>query len=382
MKRLYFISFLVYLTAVAFSSFGTRGSLVFASIIVILSWYQFNGFKLNREIRNKYFVILILLLCVSTLYATQIDNAEFSMWQVLRSQMWTFISIPLIYSTIKFTKKKSPKDIYFIVSCISIILVYMALSGLIDYLYGTNFSPAYIRVIDEYTGKLRLYLIGIELISPFLPIFLIYKKYLGIIAGLIILLISGGKSAFVSGLIPLIYGWFYMKKNLKNNIVIGITSILFLVVTFNVISDRIAEFSEYGDSRRSDQISDSFKILNKNPINYLWGIGLGTPYSNAYLDSFVSGDVLEDKSALLENSRFDIENGYIYLLVRTGILGIILYVLSIGLSMKKYSVLFWILSLVSWFGGSPSGPSLTIYYISFAFSSVVYCSYLDQRIKS
>jgi hypothetical protein len=137
------------------------------------------------------------------------------------------------------------------------------------------------------------------------------------------------KKNIILFLFTTIFSIFFLQKSKTNIIVFFIILILFFIKIF----DRFTLLINNGDLRRLSQIKDAFNKFTSSLLNFLFGSGIGTPYSKGYFalsnNYIING---KDSSALFENSRFDVENGYLFLLLRFGILGtIFLYLI-----LKKY----------------------------------------------
>ena len=371
---------LIFLVITAFASkIGSRGavgfSIFFCIYLFIKSWPEIKIVTSNNAV---LFGVFFLICFMGTTYSIITAN-NFSLFQFARSQIWSLILPIMGLAYFRKGLNFSSFQFEYLFKVIETYFLLITLVCIFELLTGEMITPVYIRAINEDNSFPRLYMIGMELVSPLFPIFLIRKKYLSALCSFFILILTGGKSALLTWILAVFY-WAFSRKvgNFKRFLVVGF---LFAVTFFyvNYIGSRIYDFYDSGDSRRMDQIYDGVSFIEKSPITILIGGGLGTPYSEAYYKNDMDHDALYEQKILLENSRYDIENGYVYMLVRFGLIGTILYLLILFRSFGRYKPYVILSYLLFCLGSSPTGASTAVEFAFFGISAA-YISRIPKNV--
>lgn len=284
---------------------------------------------------------------------------EFNLYQLLRSQLWTFVGIFAfilsssvnldIFSNRRFTKVF---NVFFLFMCLNLFF------GVIDFLYGTNYS---INILDRELSKGgRIYLLGVETLPAAIIYLLTNKKYKHLLVFFIVGLLTGGRMVIASSiLIPLLFFIKNISMRVINKYTIFYTFVLFLFMglAIAIIFDR--EFT-INEGNRYYQITTVFHQIYNNLKIFFIGIGFGVPaFELSWYD--LHSDLLSpNHAALYENARYDIENGYAYLFYRYGIIGFLIYFLIIYKRSRGVSFIIIPLLLLYFIGTSPVGPSFSL----------------------
>jgi hypothetical protein len=349
---------------------GSRGYLIAYSILATISIAILSPYLIKTVYEHPLAIAIFLFApLLGSLYAVYGLNIEFSLFQLARSQAWTILGILTALAFQRIAVLIPQSSCVRLLTIASLFLTLVAISGLIDIVLGTHFAPSQIRILNQPESSPRLYLVGIELAAALLPVFVWRKMYIAMVSCVAIIFMTGGKASLAILTLVILFVMATTKGRSISKIVIFLafsSSILFYA---NQINSRIADFLIDGDIRRLQQINESFNLFSTDYITMAVGGGMATAYSEGYTEfsSDLNGD--NDQSALLENSRFDIENGYLYVLTRFGILGTMALVFLLGLGTGKYRFYFIAYCMLSWLGGSPVGPSFFILVLAFTFAS-------------
>lgn len=366
-----FVAGLILILASGFSLYGSKGLILFVAFFNIIFLIAFRSTVLSALREHKIlFFILVFTLMIGTCNSFFINNMSFSFYQLARSQVWALIGPVVAFGILKRHNISSQykctalKTIEWYVYLLSVLFFS-------DCIFGLNISPAYFSVVDELSGIRRNYLFGYELVIPFLPVFIKQKKYLCGVLMIMILLATGGKLALF--LLLFSFGYIILNSSKINTIksLLCILVALLLGTYSYYILDRLTILFMNGDGARWSQFLDVTSIISKDPINFFFGIGFGTPFSDGYFNSNLNADFLTSHPDLVENSKFDVENGYLFLLLRFGLIGAVVYFLLLSIYFKKDLLYFGGALLISFFSISFVGPSGSLFFIFFALASIL-----------
>lgn len=138
------------------------------------------------------------------------------------------------------------------------------------------------------------------------------------------LILTGSKAVLLAGLAVIIYavGLNYKKNKGKRNIkfLISTLGLICMVISVNMTSvNRLIDFitlSNFTDQTRSTQIDQAVESIFKDAFTTLFGNGFISP---------VKPGIETNDVRWFENSKFDIENGYLMLVAKIGIIGTLLF---------------------------------------------------------
>ena len=362
-----FASCSLFFVAYYFSNFGTQGALIFTILVNL-----FLFFSVFRSVDYKTFVKLIVI-CLICLIGT-ITHLEyfFNWYQIFRSQLWTILTPIFLIGTLNVSSRFDSKRINNFINTFALLSIFICLAELIDLSFGSEITPVYIRS-TQLDSSDRIYPIGYEMIYALLPVFYVYKKWLSLIASLLIITITGGKTGFALSLVAFFFIFFQFESNSVKRIFMIIIGSLFAYFWFQSLEVRITNFSNEGDIRRYDQILDGLTLLLERPFSLISGIGLGTQFSGGYED--FSTNIFADNMQLIDNSKYDIENGYMYIFMRFGFIGSLIYLSLIIKRLGALNFYFLTYLAITWLGSSPVGPSTALSFAFFAFSSIALSRY-------
>lgn len=315
----------------------------------VLSLYIFYKIIFNASLdrKNIYKMSIVLLIMLTTALATAISSINevvFSLWQILRSDGWVFISLLVLVLGKNYFRKQNLADLDSAFQYIRIIIIIAFLLTVLELITNLDVAPAAIRgVVDG--GIPRIYLVGSIIIFPMLLLALYRKDWMLIVVIFGMVLATQGKVMIVLALVTTL-SYAIANKNIK-------IIVLFITLAFGgwlIIGDRISDLTTEGDTIRLIQINDALVAFSASYNNMLFGIGHGTQYSEGYAQfGFSDGD-----NALYENSKYDIENFPTYLLIRFGLIGGFLFLLLLfsGFKDRLVSKIFLISVFLYGIGGA------------------------------
>jgi hypothetical protein len=359
-KSTYWISLIIYsLFSILNILFDSRG--VFISYVAILFFFIVTYFTKINWLNSKL-ILLFGVISIGTVNSIVNLNLEFSLYQVLRSQGWFILSLFLISFSDRAIFFMNHRHYAQLVDVLNNLYILVGIFLLYFYFSGNIFFPYEIFAIESR----RIYVIGTGAVLPLIIVFLNNRNFLSVFCGMFFLLVTGGKT----GLLFLSAFFFYLFGNMRFNLIktifIGSVSLSIFLFYFFSVSSRSLEFLENGDLKRLQQIEESFEKFNHNYVTRLVGIGIGTKYGNGY-DTYKYDPKAEvDPENLFINSQYDIENGFLFLLCRFGLLGTLL-IFKLLFGMKgKFSFLFLFYCVIYFSSGSPVGPSFSIIVLAFS----------------
>lgn len=349
--------------------YASRGCLAFLGIFGLL-WFIYVLISGKGRV-GKYiykYNLLLFFAIISTLIHVIILNFDFSVWQLLRSQLWPFFGLLALPLTIRFIRNNEFWDE--ILNFVSVYFIMMSILILFELILGYQVTPAYLR--RDFDGLDRLYPIGKVAVVPFIPVFLKYDKQFALLAGFLILGVTGGKSDFALILIVLMV--YYMIHGFKYSdlFFFGFISI-FMILYFQTSITRFYVFFEQEEGfRRLLQVEEALKMWLSNIYTFLFGIGYGIPYGEGYF-GLIKGDLDSDYYALYQNSMYDVENGFFFWLMRSGLIGFIFCLLIMNDVVKgSYKMYFYVIIAIYWLTTSGIGPNGLIFFVSLGAASELY----------
>jgi len=358
--------------------FGTRGSMSIAGIMLtgfFIYLLRNSKYGLNKDIKGILFLLYIGVL--STFVQVLLFGYNFSPWQLVRSHVWPFISIVLLLISIKYMYENDISEK--VVDIISIYIILLSLVVLIEILFNLPITPAYLR--RSFGEEQRLYAIGKEFVIPFIPIFLKRNKIISIISGLIVLGVTGGKSDLM--LILFMFCIYYMLNGVKYKELLYVIAISIIVIfLFETSITRMQLLIENEENiRRVIQVKDAIDSWTKDIYTIFFGIGYGTPFSQGYY-GLILGELNPEYYSLYQNSMYDVENGIMFWLMRSGLIGFILFLFIIVNSIKgQYKYYFWAIVAVYWMTTSGVGTNGALTFLAIGLAAGYYKKYFDNNNK-
>lgn len=213
-------------------------------------------------------------------------------------------------------------------------------------LAALGFSLANARIstfTESYDASSQLRVFG-SLILFSLPLFLHAlqrSEWILAITSAIVVLLSGSRGIILAAAIMFIcFAWSGIgpKLNGKPRVarLLGKASLLILVFSLLglgifLFADRFVDSLGRADQPRLRELSDAFSIIVSDIRNLTIGIGYGVPYSFGWYNYSLifPGDALR----AFENSRFDVHNSFVAIMLRSGAAGVVIFI---------YCLLYWI----------------------------------------
>lgn len=338
------------------NTIGSRGTILSGAVMcLIVSIVLFQRILASAWLVRGRLMALLLIACLATLHAATELNREFSVWQLARSHAWPFVGLLFLRAGVRWGQELDEIARQRLISALGLFSILSATACAIELVSGLEVSPAYIRTEVDADGQFRLYVAGLEIAMTFIPVFLLARRYLAAAACYFMMAATAGKTMLAIGACALLYALVFDKKSARTFFIMIVGVIVVLAYGVS-ISSRIQGALDETDASRLFQIMDGINVFLTDWVTMLFGIGFGTEYGYGYLVQAGSASASE-LAALLENSRFDIENGYIYWLARGGIVGMLL-LLSILSGIKGRYRWYFVAALgILWAGGSNTGAS-------------------------
>lgn len=341
---------------------------------VIVFLFHARRYILKGVLNYKY-LLFLLVPFIGTANSVLSFNEYPDIWQVLRLQIWTLMIPMLAYTAYRSAIQSSDNFLQSVKYFVKLYLIGVSLLLLLEYFLGVPLSPAYIR--PSYQDLLvedgRIYVFGLQLVAPFLPILMFEKNWLAVAACLLILLLTGGKLAIIPIFTLFLFIAGLKKSRVPNKRIVMVFPIIGIVAVMFFIGERYLKLMDVGDRRRYVQTFDVIQKLSRDRVTLLFGSGLGTKYSEGYFVSFNPGN--DDITPLLINSQYDVETGYGHLALRLGLIGMLLFFLLIGFQMGTYKSYFMTYWTLSFFGFAPAGPLAAFEFAVFGFCAAYYQRY-------
>ena len=133
-------------------------------------------------------------------------------------------------------------------------------------------------------------------------------------------------------------------------------SLLGIILGIIFIGDRLFDFFTIGDLRRLIQVIDAFTKLSESPLTSLFGTGIGTQYSEGYEIYNLSAVSYLESGRLIENSKYDLENGFIYFPLKFGLIGTVVLLYMFFKYLRSDGTMPYAFMLLSFISVSWSGP--------------------------
>jgi hypothetical protein len=294
---------------------GVLTEAIFA--LMIVSALAFTPFKTDLS-KTKTFFLYFIIACSIMATAMQMnDGVDVSIRQLSRTSIWAALYMLILLVGQQIFDGITTPRLQFIYTTARILVILVAALVLADLTTGLEISPAVIRVKEEGLSGQRIYITASSAIAPLFFLYLWRLDLLPLLATIVIIAASQGKAMLAAIPIALIVFGIRRPKAGALSFLVIMPFALLLAPT-----DRLTEFIEAGDLQRLRQINEAWEIYTSNALNILIGAGHGTPYSEGYAQF---GGSNAEQANLYENSRYDVENGFIYLLLRFGAVGLIVF---------------------------------------------------------
>lgn len=311
--------------------------------LILLLLYFFQNIKIDtKSILQLSVLFFFLILGI----VNGFSKSEFSLHQILRSQIWFFIGIVLLIfaNNLNCHSNKISKLFNFTFYAISINLAFFLIS---------KFNILNLPYINLLEAGDRVYLLGVEI---FLPLLIVFNRFKHHFVTLGIALISGGKSMMLMWCLGLFKFLSFPIQRLLSKIVIGT---FFLTAMFGL---NLPDFLFLGDLNRIYQVESMGRAV-ETFWDFLFGIGIGNPYTTySYYDLNIRADIINSSNLKLYiNARYDVENGFAFLLGRFGILGTLFILILLYVNSNRISLYFFSGLFVYFMTSSPVGPAFAIF---------------------
>ena len=333
-----------------------------------VGFYILANFRLFLKALSKN-RLLFGITIFATFYAAFGVGLEFSFWQIARSQIWMALGLPIAWVIVTRIEELSFQQQKSVVRLLGIFVTVCAGLGILEILLQNPLAPAYIR------AEGRIYTPVSAALPGLIWIFLHYKKWIPLLLTIFLALITFGKGNFIliiyAVLVYVAYSKYRKQGAIKKVLYPSLMMVAGAIIAYVALFDRISFLFSNGDPTRWIQIIQSLALLSQSPEGWVFGFGIGTrlidgPYLAAYQG------LPEDAPRLVINSQYDIENGYIYQVLRFGLMGTILW-FSFALKLfSNFRFAFLVFFLVFCATTSLTGiaPSITLLSIAVGYGLV------------
>jgi hypothetical protein len=308
---------LVVITAIALSNVnGVLAEAIFA----VMALAAMSAAKAKR-LSNAALASLYALAAIA-IFGTAIkmeDGVDVSTRQIFRTSVWVLFYCFLLVAGRNVLTNLSESTLNTLYATTRKVVIMVAILVAIDLVSGTELSPAVIRVKDAVPSDQRIYIMASSALPALLLLFLWRVDVAPCIATLVLIGASQGKTMLAA--IPIALVVLAIAKPRQGVLALLIVAPLAVMLA---PTDRLVTFVDGGDFQRLRQINEALEAYTADGLSMTFGIGHGTPYSAGYAQF---GAANPEQANLYENSRFDVENGYIYLLLRFGFLGLFIFVI-------------------------------------------------------
>ncbi|HEU5290201.1 MAG TPA: O-antigen ligase family protein [Cyclobacteriaceae bacterium] len=339
LSRLFWFTFRFFVFTIPLSQF--LSSRLLALLFVLSLFIRSN--KFSDFFKNSWdFIVYLAVLAIGLLYSADIYLGI----KVIETNL-SFIAIPFIFSSLKYIDEKRSNEIFYsfalglILSCCICLIVatsnFFSTGDLQSFLYYNltdtlSLHPTYFAYYLIFANTYGLYLLYYQTDSSNLLI-----KSFAILFFLLVLLLTGGQTAFVSML--LIFAFFILKflteeKSKVKRVTIGliVTMLLGMFVTTMI-----------AQNGNTVGLTDSWDrlILWQSAINAvpepIFGVGTGD-YKEVLNKYYLDHNLIK-----FANESFNSHNQFIQLLYSNGLLGALALILMISrplyLSSKRENIL-------------------------------------------
>jgi hypothetical protein len=332
--------------------------------IFILVFHNYFFPKWPTFSQNVRFLFLALIYLIYDIFL-KITGVEVSLYQIIRSDIFFWLALYLALNFDKFRSFYTPRRIekisYFVINFVKVAAVLVAL----EYLTNQPIAPAVIRVEGE--NFVRIYVFGLLSFFPFI-FFAIHKKDFLFILSLGFIVFSTQGKIMISLFFLTILLANLQKINFGNLLII----VFFSYLAFPFLVNRFSTFLDEGDVTRLYQFEQAVKSWSGSNATRFLGVGQGTAFTEGYGEF---SQVFDENERLAENSKYDIENLYGYLLIRFGILGMLLiFIFTRKVFRSMYALIYFVLVVLLYgFGSSlfnyPAG-------VIFVLSALIFDQYM------
>lgn len=149
------------------------------------------------------------------------------------------------------------------------------------------------------------------------PLFVLGGRWLPALACLIVILAAGSRGALVTAVVVVAVFLVRQKGRAVIPLVLVATSFIGLAVIFPAAFDRLQTQSVFEDYTRFEEIAAATTAA-WTPAHILTGLPFTFPYWEGYA-AFTS--FADEQERVFTNSMFDVHNGFVFVLLRFGIIG-------------------------------------------------------------
>lgn len=330
---------------------GVMTELFFVMVMLASVHYYSSMRRISKKEAMATVAIISMGAIVTAIEA--INGTEVSLWQVARTSIWAFVYIFMLIAGKRLFFGIDDQRLLGMYSAARTLTIMVCGLVLLDLALGLNMAPAAIRVEGTDISQQRIYIVASSALAPLFFLYLWKKDYVPLVAVTVMIFATQGKimmAAIPAALILLAF------KRPKTGLLI--IALLIPVAVYLFPTSRIVDFIDGGDIQRLRQINEALAAYTTNIWRIVVGAGHGTPYSEGYAQF---GQINPDQANLYENTRFDVENGFVYLLLRFGVIGFaVFFALTVKAIDQKYTKRAFIVNTLimgagSSFFGAPGG---------------------------
>lgn len=353
------ILFLFLLSEVIFGSIIPKiTGYVIASILCGYSFYTLRAFEEKRT---------LIVFLGGMLFSTFFNIVSMDYFQLFRNQLLSLLAPFCGLVTYIKLKKYDETSFLRVIDFLVKFLLVISILIFVEIFTGWPVGLAYIRSQSDGIHFLsRYYLLGFELTFFLVPILIILRRYYSFTLLIIVGLLTQGKIVLIVMLIGIVIGCLYMHSlSARDRMFFAFIVMLILAVFLSRVYIKYDDYltfllKEVLNPVRTHMAQDALDKISTSLFRSFFGIGLGVPYTDGY--AFFVSPPRTLPHGLIYNSKHDIECGYLFLLLRYGLIGFILYFTMLFKFFGKAFYRILPILLVSFITMSPVGPSWVIIY--------------------
>jgi hypothetical protein len=277
------------------------------------------GIKLTR-ISVTCAIVFIIYIAITTIISAEKDGIDFAPKQAARELGFGIMGFLVMHwgerkvFFYKLLDDNKEKIAYLLIAQLAVGTFFPVIMN----------TAVQIDQLPEVNSEVRIYMHPLGLMLMLLPLFQ-RRSLIFSVAAILIALATNSKQVVAYVLISIAILIYENKRASSYIIGLLIISLSLSMALYMGLGERILTFMNEGDQIRHGEIDAAIRSINSG-TNIIHGIGFGVPYWGGWA-SVIPG--LDDSDAWVENSQYEVHNGYLSLTVRVGIIGVLFLLASV-----------------------------------------------------
>jgi hypothetical protein len=235
-------------------------------------------------------------------------DSDYSSWQFMRSGIPFLSAIVAILAGIQIGRASQNKQLGFVFKSLAVA----ASLNIVGYFVGAFLPNALITVEG------RIFSAPCLAFLPILYYFMLRHQWPIALVCFCILAATGSKAILLSSAIVLVLGWRHAYRLSFLSIAVFMLIIGVIFLAFGIYDDRFQELLASGDIGRVRQIEEAWRSITNGTFGTLFGHSFGSATLMGYSEF---GEAGEENERLFENYRYDLDNGFLLVLLKLGFVG-------------------------------------------------------------